>query len=481
MNEQTTKLHPAEYILGLHTFWGCYVAYRDQIAQNYGWNEDTVKAYESSILNKIVKHIRDHDRRPLRALNMQDYAEALEAIRREGYIGEHGTVCAYDSDTLNRFRYLIEVVTETGERNYLCRNVMAITAEQSKRTGKYGVLGKIVPKYMPPDLELQLGDILLSDPMQDGALMGLAGMYCWGGRNAESAGLNYGDIKLWHDIPGCWVAWVYKTTKIDSNQLQSSGKTRNADRVVLLPERYIALVMERKKQLQAILGPQVNIDDLPIACKGDDYTNRCSADDLTEAAKKLFAQLHLPPEQIIAAHDDIQRAMSAEMDPLDHLGLDMLEKEPTAYFLRRLYGTALACVGLSEQDVAFQIGHDLGTVPEYRNELLNTDRLLAIKQKLDNRPVVNAVMYEKTTVLPKHGTLTVDACKKQVYILAPGIRRIELHLSAKEPRDQIRVRILSEGLGKVNIQETVYTLENNRYPMALDISVDCHHIYQRRK
>lgn len=235
--------------------------------------------------------------------------------------------------------------------------------------------------------------------------------------------------------------WVYKTTKIDSNQMQSSGKTRNADRVVLLPDKYIALVMERKKQLQAILGPNINIDNLPIACKGDDYTNRCSADDLTEAAKILFTQLRLPPEQIIAAHDDIQRAMSADMDPLDHLGPDLLEKEPTANFLRRLYGTSLACVGLSEQDVAFQIGHDLGTVPEYRNELLNTGRLLAIKQKLDNRPVVNAVMYEKTTVLPKYGALTVDASKKQVYILAPGSSRMELHLSAKEPRDQIRVRI----------------------------------------
>ena len=476
-----TNHQPAEFVLGLHTFWGCYLTYRDQIARDYGWNENTAKTYESSILNKIVKHIRDHDRRPLRTLSIEDYTEALDAIRREGYIGENGTVYAYDSDTLNRFRYLMEVITETGEKNYLCRNVMAVNAQQGKKMCNHDMLGKIVPKYLSPDLELQLGDILLNDPMQDGELMGLAGMYCWGGRNAESAGLNFGDIKLWHDIPGCWVAWVYKTTKIDSSQLQSGGKTRNADRVVLLPDRYITLILERKKQLQAILGPLINIDDLPIACKGNDYANRCSADDLTKAAKNLFTQLRLPPEQIIAAHDDIRNAMAADIDPLDHLGLDLLEKEPTAYFLRRLYGTALACVGLSEQDVAFQIGHDLGTVPEYRNELLNTGRILTIKQKLDNRPVVNSVMYDKTIILPKHGVSAVDACKKQVYVLNPESRRIELHLSAKEPRDQIQVRILSKGSGKVNIQETAYALGNDKYPMALDISVDCHHIYQRRR
>lgn len=105
---------------------------------------------------------------------------------------------------------------------------------------------------------------------------------------------------------------------------------------------------------------------------------------------------------------------------------------------------------------------------------------MAIKQKLDKRPVVNTVMHEKTIVLPKHGAFAVDACKEQMYVLHPESRRIELHLSSKEPRDQIQVRILAEGLGKVNIQETAYTLEKNRYPMALDVSVDCHHIYQRR-
>lgn len=472
-----TKLQPAEYILGAHTFWGCYVTYRNQIFQEYGWNEDTAKAYESSILNKIVKHIRDHDRKPLRALTKQDYADALEAIRREGYIGESGVICAYDLDTLHRFRYLMEVVTETGEKNYLCRNVLASSTEQGGRPGKHDVFGKIIPKHMSPDLELQMGDILLSDPLEDGALVGLAGMLSWGGRNAEAAGLNYGDIRLWRDIPGCWVAWVYKTTKIGSNNLQSGGKSRNADRVVLLPNRYVEFVMERKQKLQAILGPDFCINDLPVACRGNDYSTRCSADDLTAAARKLFAQLRLPPEQIMMAHDDVQRAMAADMDPLDHLGLDLLEKEPTAYFLRRLYGTALACVGLSEQDVAFQIGHDLGTVPEYRNELLNTAKLLAIKQKLDRRPVVNTITPKESTPLSECGAVQIDGCGNQVYVLDPRSQRIELHLSAKEPQDQLHVRIRTDGFDKLNLQETAYALENDGYTTAIDVSMDYHQIY----
>ena len=477
LNSQSNKLHPSLYVLGVHTFWGCYTTYRSQIVKEYGWNEDTAKAYDSSILNKIVKHIKGHDQRPLRALTKLDFTETLDAIRKEGYMGENGTICTYDSETLNRFQYLMEVVTETGEKNYLCRNVLAKSIHQSRNHEQRDTFGMIVPKYMSPDLELKLGNILLNDPMQDGALMGLAGMYSWGGRNAEAAGLNYGDIRLWHNIPECWVAWVYKTTKLNSNQLQSSGKSRNADRVVLLPNRYVALVMERKKMLQQILGDNTNIDDLPVACKGDDYERRCSADDLTEAAKKVFAQLRVPSEQLMMALDEVQYAKY--MDPLHLFSGDLVEKEPTAYYLRRLYGTALACAGLTEQDVAFQIGHDLGTVPEYRNELLNTSKLLEIKQKLDRRPVVNVAMPENVNLLPAQGVVSVNGSIKQIYLLNPKSQRVELHLSAKEPLDHMHIRIQMDGSNKVSINETSYTLENDSCPSTLDVSVDYQHIFDR--
>ena len=116
---------PVEFVLAKHTFWGCFLAYRDQIAYERGWNSDTLKAYESSILHKIVRNIPNHNHKPLSALTKADFVAALAAIRKEGYVADNGTVSRYDDDTIDRFWYLMEVVTEAAEKNYLCRNVLS--------------------------------------------------------------------------------------------------------------------------------------------------------------------------------------------------------------------------------------------------------------------------------------------------------------------------------------------------------------------
>lgn len=474
--------NPAMFALGNYTFYGCYCSHSEQIAYERGWNTETRKGYESSILNKIVPHIPSHNYRPINALTREDYETALAAIRKEGYLSDNGTICRYDEDTLNRFWYIIEVVTETAEKNYICRNVLAHQSIGSNPSPHHMRLGKVVPRYMPPDIEQRAGDLLLTDALQEGQYMGLAGMMCWGGRNAESAALNFGDIRPWKKIPGCWVAWIYKTTIIDSNQLQSSGKTRNADRVVLLPNRYVRLVLERKRKLQELLGPEVDVDSLPVACRGNDYFTRSSADDLTKAAKRLFAQLKIPPEQIELAYEDLQIAISQEEDPLVLLNSDLLEREPTAYYLRRVYGTALACVGLSEQDVAFQIGHDLGVAPEYRNELLSTSKLLQIKALLDMRPVVNNLndlSYEKPLSINSSESITYPGTVK--YNLPTGARRIELHLSSREPMDKVHITVHNKGLHPARISITRYCVECNEYPAKLDVTSDYRKLYKGSK
>ena len=473
---------PAAMILGKPTFWGAYLTHRDQIARDRGWNEDTLRGYEAAILNRIVPHIPNHNRRPLSALAEADFKAALNAIRREGYLGENGTVCRYDEETLDRFWYLMEVVTETAERNYLCRNVLHRDPEAAARERAGHLSGQVVPRYMPPGVEQRAGDLLLTDPMQDGARMGLAGMLSWGARNAEAAGLNFGDVRLWRDIPGFWVAWVYKSTQIDSNALQSSGKTRNADRVVLLPDRYVRLILERKRRLQELLGPEVDVDELPVACRGEDYTTRCSADDLTVAARQLFAQLKIPPEHIEQAHEDVQRVWSVEGDPLNRLSLTLTEKEPTAYYLRRVYGTALVCAGLSERDVAFQIGHDLGTVPELRNELLDTDHLLKIKARLDRRPVVNDSYDRQISVqLSRNCAAAIPDGSRVAFRIPEGADRVELHLSAREPQEEIRVSFRMTGEGQAQVSATSYPMEAEEYPADLDVTDDYHKLYQNDK
>ena len=444
-----------------------------------GWNDNTLKGYESSIRNIIVPHIRGHDQKPIGMLTRSDFEEALSAIRKTGYLAESGNVCKYDNETLARFWYLMSVVTECAEKNYICVDILDANDTASRKGDQHRKAAtKVVPRYMPPEVEQRVGEILLTDPMQPGEYMGLAGMYCWGGRNAEAAGLNYGDIRLWQGVSDCWVAWIYKTTKIDSNKLQSSGKTKNADRVVVLPDRYVQLVLTRKKKMQDILGPDVNVDDLPVACRGNDYFIRCSADDLTAAAKLLFKKVNLPLEQIEQAYDDVQAALAAETDPLARLNADQIEKEPTAYFFRRVYGTGLACAGASEEEVAFQIGHDLGFTPEYRNELLNTAKLLEIKAKLDLRPLVNSRSRLCAVVdLPENGAMRVSSNTEGVYRVPGEAQHVNLHLQAKEPQDKIRVTVHTEGEQRVHISSVSYSLQPSGYSKDLNVIADYHRLY----
>lgn len=57
-------------------------------------------------------------------------------------------------------------------------------------------------------------------------------MFALGLRNGETCGANYGDIKPMLLHPECKVLWVFKSTVIGSNIVKSSGKTRNADRII---------------------------------------------------------------------------------------------------------------------------------------------------------------------------------------------------------------------------------------------------------
>lgn len=71
---------PATYVLGKPTFWGCYLMYRDQIALDRGWNPETRKGYESTLLNKIVPNIPGHNQKSLSSLTWADFSIALKQV-----------------------------------------------------------------------------------------------------------------------------------------------------------------------------------------------------------------------------------------------------------------------------------------------------------------------------------------------------------------------------------------------------------------
>lgn len=464
-------------VAGKLTYWGCYLAIRDQLIIQRGWSTQTVKEYESSYLKKICRNLRNHDRTPITAYTYDDYAQVITAIKKAGYIGEDGKVKKYDQATLDRFLYLIKAVVETAAAHYLCHNVFA--GDTSHRTtSTRDQKGKIIPRSMSPDAEARLAAALLTDPMQSGQYMGLACMYCLGLRNAEACGLNYRDIKLWQDVPDLWVAWIYKTTKIGSSILQASGKTKNADRVIPLPELFVQLVLERKRMLQQLLGPDVDVDALPIVCKEDRYCDRCSADDITTAARTFFEQIDVSSEQIHLAYCDMHNELEQTDTP--QLSDNPIEKDPTAYFLRRLCVTALVCLGMTQREISYYIGHDMGDdIPELRNESLCTKNLLQIKAKLNRRPIVNTGYWQPSVTHLSSDTATaVTSGGEHDLFLPKNTFKVMLHLTTREPQDTVMVGVHTDNPNKrMMITSTESNLPPTSYPNELDVIRDYHALF----
>ena len=195
-------------VSGKPTFWGAYQEHKYQIAMAYGWNPDTATGYESTYRNIICPNLKNHDKIPINQYKMEDFLWACAEIKKKGYMKETGVISQYDEVTLERFLYLMRVVVETAAKNYQCTNVFEEDIPETASNAKRSKMGKIIPRSMPPEIERQALDKLLKNPMQSGENMGLLSMIAWGGRNGEACGANYGDIKLWRNIPGLWVIWV---------------------------------------------------------------------------------------------------------------------------------------------------------------------------------------------------------------------------------------------------------------------------------
>lgn len=457
----------AIYTKGRLTFLGVYEKYRHELSQRLKWNPETQREYDSSYRNIIVPNIPRHDKTPMASLNREDFDKALDAIRKQGYEKE-SSLTDYKKGTLEKFLYLMRVVVEIGADHYECENCFADDHDAKIGKRKASSAKRIIPRSMTVEQEKLAGQDLLTDLMQPGEKMGLAAMLCLGVRNSEACGLNFGDFQPLKGHPDCLTALIYKTTKIDTNDPQAGGKTSNAERVILVPEAFAQLVLERKKQLEVLLGE--NVDHLPLVCRENNYHTRCSADDLTIAARALFHRIGISHRQMQAVRDEMKR--SIEMGENN----DDLKLDATAYFLRRVFATSLSIVGLSEAEISYEIGHHIDDPMQSRNEFLAGEKLYIIRQKMAQRVIVNTAYKEqKTNVLTLNQSVSLEGSGHLRFQVPKGATGVTLTISGKEPLDTITTEIQTNAEGemmRVLCSSGLLTAED--YPRHLDILQDYH-------
>lgn len=425
---------------------------------------ETRKKNEASYENIILPALANHNEKRMGDYIKEDFDEAIETIKKNGYY-DKGVIRFYSDSSLKNFERLIYYVVFYASERGLCENVLwgsHFEVEGIKVEDK--VYEKVqLKKSLTPIQEKKMVKELLEDVTRPGEEVAVLLMLGLGARNGEASGLNYGDIKGLLEFPEDIVAWIYKTTIPGTNHLQSGGKTWNAGRIVPVPQKVVAYLKKRREMLEEYLETlgilsEVDVDQLPIACKGNmladnNYKERASSRNVTNAAKTIFKEIGLEGRQLAYI----------EAELLDNACGEVInEKDPTAYLLRRNFATHLQILGFSISEIQYLIGHDVEDSYESRNEYVDDKRLHEMARRLSKRPLLNEIERN-------------DGSRE--IVLGKG-EHIRVSIKAQEPLDVLKITVIGEQIGETF--NGIYYAQSREKKCERNIDVDkvYHKVYR---
>ena len=204
------------------------------------------------------------------------------------------------------------------------------------------------------------------------------------------------------------------------------------------------------------LGMEVDVDALPIACRGTDYQRRCSAGNIGNAGRDHLLALFYPQRRL-AAMEEVLRSEATQEDPkLFILGLE--EKDPTTYSLRRNAVTRMHQCGLTESEIQFFTGHKIEDNYDSREDFVDEDKLRKIARKLEQHPIFQLLEegsikhpYPPPEVMriddKDHSTLNINDTGFCTIEVTPSTedRVLTIYIEEKEPFDSAKVKIQNLG------------------------------------
>lgn len=149
-------------------------------------------------------------------------------------------------------------------------------------------------------------------------------------------------------------------------------------------------------------------------------------------------------DRLSALSEDLEELAKIEVTDPTLKEEDVSLKDPTAYLLRRNFGTHLSILGFSDEEIAYLMGHKIGTVGLNRNMFSNEDQLRKMFTKLNMRPLFgsNACSQLKKKVSSKKPIARFDNVPEaSITALATKGAKAAFRLSAKEPGDTVKVTI----------------------------------------
>ena len=280
---------------------------------------------------------------------------------------------------------------------------------------------------------------------ENGAQIGLAVMLMAGMRNAEVCGLNYGDLIEFDRYRGDYYIRCFQTTQGKTDTLKAGGKTRNAPRLLPIPRRLSELLLKRMAYIrERVSFPLENkagkvfsaVEELPIACKGIAYGERCTAADLTDAGRKLLRyELRVSEEEFSGINACMQDGAATEED----LG----ERDVTTYLFRRNMATHLHALGFTQTQVQYYMGHRLENTALRREDFTDEELLHEMAFLLREHPLNVRGSLTRTAEFGKQSRLEVEN-DYRVSISVPGVssgEKLFLQALSREISDPVTLRV----------------------------------------
>lgn len=360
-------------IQGEWTFYGVVLHFFEELCENNFWRaKSTREHYMQDYENRIVPFLEGDSPRKIKDYTRQDYENAVKKISEEREMSDNRIL---------HFNRLIYAVVELASNKGLCENLLWGTAfelpemDDKERVRELVTLKRSLTSYQ----ELKLYRELTSDITMKGEYYGVYLMLVAGLRDAESCAVYFGDVIESYNGSGIHVLMIYKTIESKEHRLISSGKTKNADRLIPIPDCVYHWIMKRKEYVASQLGVSLDeVDFLPIACRRGDYKALCIPSDIADAARILFSKIGL--QSRVLAYMDYE--LEFEKSPVI-----AKEKDPTAYLLRRNFATQMAILGLEEAEIQYVIGHDIVNLYETRNEFVDIIKLRQLYTKMSKRAI----------------------------------------------------------------------------------------------
>lgn len=377
----------------------------DEKGENVGifrdrWKVETIELYMTICCEKLFPELpRD---KGIDTYTVEEFDEVLHRIR---------VAMNYQASTMNHYILLLARICYAGFVHGHCLDFLwgtryQMTAGKSKPLveEKADVLLRI-RKSLTEAEEQAILDILFEDPeTASGQTVGLAIMCLSAVRNNEACGLNWGDLRRLREFGETQTLWIYKTTAVGKNILKAGGKTRNASRVLPIVAKLGDFLEKRKAFIQSkiddgTLPVDTKIEDLPMVCRGEDYTTRCKSGDLSVAGRLLFKQIHFEQKRMVYWEIWVQEQSAAKR---------IEEKDATTYLFRRNFGTHIRNMGFTMAQVQYYMGHDVEDDFETRNGFTNEENLQEMARILKGHPLCMAQGVEKKCVLYLKATCDND-------------------------------------------------------------------------